>query len=102
LVEATRSILHINLARGWRGGEQQTWLLMKELAERGCRQGLCAYPDEPLAKAALDLEGVVGVSPRQCLLRPWSVGTWDVYHVHEGRGIYWAWWLRKLRGLAMS
>ena len=92
------SVLHINLARGWRGGEQQTWLLMQELAGRGYRQGLCAYPDEPLAKAVRSLEGVSIFSPQQCLRRPWAIGTWDISHVHEGRGIYWAWWLKKLRG----
>ena len=99
VAEATPRVLHINLARGWRGGEQQTWLLMRELAARGYRQGLCAYPDEPLAKAALSLNGVVTLSPRQCLYRPWTIGTWDISHVHEGRGIYCAWWLKKLLGI---
>ncbi|RZU99409.1 glycosyltransferase involved in cell wall biosynthesis [Spiribacter vilamensis] len=99
VAEATPRVLHINVARGWRGGEQQTWLLMRELAARGYRQGLCAYPDEPLAKAALDLEGVVTFSPRQCLRRPWTIGNWGISHVHDGRGIYWAWWLKKLRGI---
>ena len=98
MIERKPDVLHINLARGWRGGEQQTWLLMQELAGRGYQQGLCAYPDEPLAKAVRSLEGVAILSPQQCLRRPWTIGTWDISHVHEGRGIYWAWWLKKLRG----
>lgn len=92
-------VLHINLARGWRGGEQQTWLLMQALAARGYRQGLCAYPDEPLAKAVRSLKDVSVLSPWQCLLSPWMIGVWDVSHAHEARGVYLAWWLKRLRGM---
>jgi glycosyltransferase involved in cell wall biosynthesis len=93
------AVLHINLARGWRGGEQQTWLLMKELARAGYRQGLCAYPDSPLAQAAKNLENLMIFSPGRCLRGPWALGDWDVAHAHEGRGVYLAWWISKIRAL---
>jgi glycosyltransferase involved in cell wall biosynthesis len=93
------AVLHINLARGWRGGEQQTWLLMKELSRAGYRQGLCAYPSSPLAKRVEALDNVTVVLPRRCLLWPWSMGNWSAAHAHEGRGVYLAWWLKKVRGL---
>ena len=93
------AVLHINLARGWRGGEQQTWLLMKALASAGHRQGLCAYPDSPLARAAKKLENPTVFSPGRCLRAPWALGDWDVAHAHEGRGVYLAWWLKKSRTL---
>lgn len=93
------AVLHINLARGWRGGEQQTWLLMKELSWAGYRQGLCAYPSSPLAERVKALDNVTVVLPRRCLLWPWGVGNWSAAHAHEGRGVYLAWWLKKARGL---
>jgi len=89
------AVLHINLARGWRGGEQQTWLLMKELASAGHRQGLCAHPDSPLAGAVKALNDVTILPPGRCLRWPWGVGKWSLVHAHEGRGVYLAWWLKK-------
>lgn len=91
------SVLHINLARGWRGGEQQTWLLVKDLAESGYTQGLCAHPNEPLAKAVSTLNDIAILSPDRCLIRPFGIGRWGVTHAHEARGVYLAWWLKKLR-----
>lgn len=41
-------IVHINLARGYRGGERQTQLLIEALAEFGWRQRLVARRGEPL------------------------------------------------------
>ncbi|MEX0374845.1 glycosyltransferase family 4 protein [Spiribacter pallidus] len=93
------AVLHINLARGWRGGEQQTWLLMKELSAAGYRQGLCGYANAPLAERVKILDNVTVVTPRRCSLWPWSVDQWSVAHAHEGRGVYLAWWLKKTLGL---
>jgi glycosyltransferase involved in cell wall biosynthesis len=92
-------ILHINLARGWRGGEQQTWLLIKELAKRGYEQSLCAHPQEPLAQSVASTQGVDVISPMTCLLAPWTVRCWDLSHAHDGRSVYLAWWLKKCTGL---
>jgi hypothetical protein len=99
MTEFKTRILHINLARGWRGGEQQTWLLIKELAKRGYQQGLCAYPEDPIAAAIRELEGVEVISPSVCLLTPWRLQHWDIVHAHEGRGVYLAWWLKQTRHL---
>ena len=41
-------IAHVNLAHGYRGGERQTELLIRELAKRGVRQRLVARTGEPL------------------------------------------------------
>ena len=43
-----RSICHVNLARGFRGGERQTELLIRHLAESGIRQTLVGRRGEPL------------------------------------------------------
>lgn len=97
--EALPRVLHINLARGWRGGEQQTWLLMQALAGKGYVQGLCAYPESPIATAARSLDNVRIVPPGRCLAFPWRVGDWTIAHAHEARGVYVAWWLKRLRGI---
>jgi glycosyltransferase involved in cell wall biosynthesis len=85
-------ILHINLARGWRGGEQQTWQLMQQLRKRNFAQGLCAHPKCPLAKKATE-HGYTIISPRTLLICPWTGRNWDILHAHDGRGVYLAGWL---------
>ena len=85
-------ILHFNLARGWRGGEQQTWMLMKELADQGYHQGLCAHPEGPLAqKVANEPWGVQVFSPAKILFNPQSASAFHIGHAHDGRGAYLAW-----------
>ncbi|MEX0450471.1 glycosyltransferase family 4 protein [Spiribacter sp. 218] len=98
-LEKKPAVLHINLARGWRGGEQQTWLLIRELSEAGYRQGLCGYADAPLVERVKALDNVTVVQPHLCFLWPWGAAQWSVAHAHEGRGVYLAWWLKKTLGL---
>lgn len=87
---------HINLARGFRGGERQTQLLIRELSEQGFPQVLLAHRGGELVQR---LDAVPGLA-----LRPVSgnlaavalaAGGTDLLHVHEGRGVYCA-WLRNL------
>lgn len=46
------SILHINTARTWRGGEQQTFNLIAGLHKREVPVGLVCQPNSPLAEKA--------------------------------------------------
>jgi glycosyltransferase involved in cell wall biosynthesis len=52
------SSLHVNDAHSWRGGEQQTLLLMRGLAATGHGVALAAPPGAPLARAAAE-SGIV-------------------------------------------
>lgn len=88
------SVLHINLARGWRGGEQQTYLLIKELAAAGYRQGLCANVGELLAADVKNIPGVAIHSPGECLRGRDMARRYDIAHAHEARAVYLAWWLK--------
>ncbi len=92
-------VLHFNLARGWRGGEQQTWMLMRELAARGYHQGLCAHVDAPLAqKVAQEPWSARVFSPAALLLNPNQAEGFNVGHAHDGRGAYLAWrWATRTR-----
>lgn len=90
-------ILHINLARGWRGGEEQTWQLMQRLRQQGIDQAVCAYATSPMGKRASQ-HGYTVIPPYLALISPWIGRRWDVLHAHDGRGVYAAAWLNRFSG----
>ena len=82
-------IAHVNLARGFRGGERQTINLMDGLAALGVEQTLVCRRRGELSRRAAAL----GVNVREIahpLLGHVSVPEADIIHVHEARGAYWA------------
>ena len=90
-------IAHINLAKGYRGGERQAELLIRSLARRDQSQVLIARASRPLAERLDD----AGIEIRGC------DGLWsafratrdvDVVHSHEGRGVYAAWLRNEVSG----
>ena len=85
-------ITHINLARGWRGGEHQTFLLMQELEKVGINQRLCAYRESPIADKARSL-GIPLISPASALMKPQQLAG-SIIHAHEARGVYVAAWAK--------
>jgi glycosyltransferase involved in cell wall biosynthesis len=81
-------IVHVNTARGYRGGERQTELLIRGLAARGIEQALVTRRGAPLVKRLRDL----GIEIREVAGGLWSVtratrGA-SLVHVHEGRSVY--------------
>lgn len=90
-------IAHINLAKGYRGGERQAELLIRALAEQGQEQVLVARAHCPLAERLAD----AGIEIRQCsgLLAAFRATRGnDVVHSHEGRGVYAAWLRNEISG----
>lgn len=81
-------IVHVNTARGYRGGERQTELLIRGLASRGLQQVLVTRRGAPLATRLRD----VAVEVREVAGGVLSVtrATHDasLIHVHEGRSVY--------------
>lgn len=86
---AGRCLCHINLAKGYRGGERQTELLVAELADRGAIQQLVVRPGKPLGERCAGLPGVTvreaggrvfgaALAARRC----------DLVHAHEAQGFY--------------
>src|SRR5690348_6371279 len=63
-------VLHVNTARGWRGGERQVLLLTERLHALGVRSIVASPSDQPLA-AAVTQRGLpfVPFAPR---------GEWDI------------------------
>jgi glycosyltransferase involved in cell wall biosynthesis len=88
-------IAHVNVARGYRGGERQTELLIRALAGWGVRQMLIARRDGALARRLSDLD----LDARPISGGPLSVARAaagaSLVHVHEGRSVYGAYlrWL---------
>ncbi len=90
-------IAHINLAKGYRGGERQAELLIRALQELGQEQVLIARPDRPLSSRL----GDAGIEIRRCtgLLSAFRATRGvDVVHSHEGRGVYAAWLRNEVSG----
>ncbi|MFQ5635125.1 MAG: glycosyltransferase family 4 protein [Gammaproteobacteria bacterium] len=92
-------IAHINLARGYRGGERQTQLLIEGLAAQGWRQRLIARRGEPLVRrctsvGGLDTTGVAGNVIGGAL----ALGACDLVHVHEARAMQSAFLNSMVRG----
>ena len=52
----TIRIAHLNVARGFRGGQRQTELLIRELASADVQQVLVARRGEPLAQRVKDVD----------------------------------------------
>ena len=88
-------IAHVNVARGYRGGERQTELLIRALQGTALTQVLVARRGAPLADRLLD----AGVELRRVGGGTLSVASAtsdaDLVHVHEGRSVYGA-YLRSL------
>jgi len=93
-------IAHLNLARGYRGGERQTQLLIAELAERGWRQKLVARRGQPLAGACRDIAGLeVTEVSGNIISAALALGDARLVHVQRGRSLQAAYLNRVLRGI---
>ena len=90
MIETSRPIksLHVNWARGWRGGERQTLLLLEGLRDAGDPVELLARRDELLAARATSAGIPVHHSPATLFgTRHHGI---QVVHAHEARGLQWA------------
>src|SRR5690606_41565387 len=88
-------ICHINLADGFRGGERQTELLVKEMAERSWLQRLVVRKDGALVKRCQEVPGleIVEVVPHPITAAIAGRGC-SVVHAHEARAEYSGWLLQ--------
>ncbi len=81
-------IVHVNTARGYRGGERQTEILIRGLASRHVQQALVTRRGAPLAARVRSL----GIDVREVGGGFLSVARASrdasLIHVHEGRSVY--------------
>ena len=90
----TLKIVHVNVARGYRGGERQTELLIRALRGADIDQVLVARRGAPLARRLADAAEVRPVSG-STLSVAGATADAELVHVHEGRSVYGAYlrWL---------
>ena len=91
-------IAHVNFAKGFRGGERQTELLIKSLSDLGVQQILVARSDSPLIDRLSDVSGleIMGVK------KPYFLTTLppvDLVHAHEAKAGQWAYLNSKKSGV---
>lgn len=92
-------ICHINLAGGYRGGERQTELLIRQLAREGTKQTLIARRDSPLLNNLADTPGLdlAGVS-KPYIRHAGALRGVDLAHAHETRAAQLAYLASRLTG----
>lgn len=79
-------IAHVNLAKGFRGGERQTEILVRGLSGRDWSQVVVGRRGEPLAEKLAGLPGVeVRPVPNNPVSAARATAGADLVHVHEGR-----------------
>lgn len=93
-----RVVCHINVARGYRGGERQTELLIRELAERGVSQALVCRRSQPLSQRLRDVDVDIREVSGNFIGVALSAANCELLHVHEGRSVYAAWLRQRFAG----
>ncbi|WP_299234272.1 glycosyltransferase family 4 protein [uncultured Halomonas sp.] len=93
-------IIHANLARGFRGGERQTVLLIQALANKAeiSSQTLVCRPDSPLRAELATTHGLRFVSARHQLAGHWQAERTTLIHAHDAKAVHWAWLHHRLFG----
>ncbi|HEX2138316.1 MAG TPA: glycosyltransferase family 4 protein [Woeseiaceae bacterium] len=88
-------ICHVNLSAGYRGGERQTELLVRDLAARGWPQRLVVRRGSALTERCRGLPGleIVDVPPNPLNAAVAARGS-ALVHAHEARAVYAGWLLK--------
>jgi glycosyltransferase involved in cell wall biosynthesis len=88
-----REITHINFAKGFRGGERQTLLLIEALANHGYKQRILTRQHSLLAQK---LEGIKNLEiipiSKPYILHLSKVKNSQLIHAHETKGAQFAFW----------
>lgn len=89
-------IIHVNLAKGFRGGERQTVLLIQALASHVELQTLVCRCDSPLRDALEEIDNLKIVDANHQLAGHIQAGKALVVHAHEAKAVHWAWLHKRL------
>lgn len=92
------TVCHVNVARGYRGGERQTELLIRQLAIRGVSQVLICRRSEPLSRRLRGVNVEIREVSGNFVGVALAAGGSDLLHVHEGRSVYAAWLRHRITG----
>lgn len=86
-----KEIIHLNFAKGFRGGERQTIILARELSSAGYKQKLIVRTGSPMAQLASDIEHlqVIEIS-KPYWLYLFKVKGAGLLHAHETKAAQFA------------
>lgn len=91
------NITHINFAKGFRGGERQTLLLIKELSNRGYKQTLITRKNSDLAKKSLGIDNLTLLSiNKPYFLSLYKIKGSKIVHAHETKAAHFAYFAHLL------
>ena len=84
-------ITHVNFAKGFRGGERQTQLLIEQLSLQGYKQTLLTRVDSELAQRCRDIKSLSIQSVKKPYIFHLSyVKNSDIIHAHETKALQFA------------
>lgn len=87
----TLTVLHVNLAKGFRGGERQTELLIRALSKHfNTKQLLACREDSPLRDRLADIDNLSFVTANHQLSGHYTTPKVDIIHAHEAKAVHWA------------
>lgn len=90
-------ITHINFAKGFRGGERQTFLLIKELSLRGYRQKILTRKKSELADKLHGINNLEIIkASKPYILSVYRTKGSDIIHAHETKGTQFAFFVNKI------
>ncbi|WP_264429711.1 glycosyltransferase family 4 protein [Halomonas qaidamensis] len=98
MYEENLHIIHVNLAKGFRGGERQTALLIQALQRHVDQQTLVCRKDSPLRNELLCIENLRFVDANQQIAGHRQAGHASVVHAHEAKAVHWAWLHKRIYG----
>jgi glycosyltransferase involved in cell wall biosynthesis len=84
-------IIHVNLAKGFRGGERQTALLIQSLENQVAAQTLVCRHDSPLRGELQEVDNLKLVDANHQLAGHIWAGNASLVHAHEAKAVHWAW-----------
>lgn len=92
-------LIHINLAKGFRGGERQTELLVRALAARGVSQRVVVRRNQPLEARLAGLDNIQVLPIGKPFTANLDVFRAGFLHAHDGRGAHVAHWVQRALGV---
>jgi len=86
-----QTITHLNFAKGFRGGERQTLLLIESLAKKGYRQTLVTRKNAMLSQKASKIKNltIISIAKPYFLSIP-KIKKSDIIHAHETKAAHFA------------
>lgn len=89
--------MHINLAKGFRGGERQTEILIRTLSyNEKLKQFLVCRKDSPLKEHLKSIQNLTFIDANNQVSGHFTGLKIDIMHAHDAKAVHWAWLHKRL------